>query len=113
MRQLESDAGRVVLVADGHTSRRQVLADAAEFLTAELGWDEIRVEDALVDRHGLIARAWILADGETFGQEHHDGAMPVSVVHVDTGEPAPIDAAHAAADRARMAALAGQTGEPA
>jgi hypothetical protein len=113
MRQLESDAGRVVLVDDGHGSRFLLLAAAAAYLTDQLGWDQVRVEDALVDRHGLIARAWLLPDGETFGQAHHDGATAVSVVHVDTGEPAPIDAAHLAVDRARMAELALQAGEPA
>jgi hypothetical protein len=113
LRQLDCDAGRIVLVEDGHGGRTAIIAAASTYFIGELGWDPVRVEDALIDRPGLIARAWMLPDGVTFGQEHHDGAAAVSVVHVDSGEPAAIDAAHLAADRARMAELALQAGESA
>ncbi len=71
------------LIVDGHDVRRaDVLAQAADFLIG-LGVSVHDVEDRLIDRPGLIARAWWGGDERGFVQEHHDGAEPVTVVNVD------------------------------
>lgn len=72
------------LVIDGHDIRRaDVLAQASEFL-AEHGMNIHDIEERLIDRPGLIARAW-WDDELGFVQEHHDG-QPVTVVNVDVPE---------------------------
>jgi len=83
------------LVFDGQdTPRADLLAQSRAFLLAA-GMHPLDADDALVDRRGLIVRAWIADSDEMvegpdgvlvvaphFVQEHHDGAQPVTVVCV-------------------------------
>lgn len=71
------------LVLDGHDIRRaDVLAQATEFLTG-LGMSIHDAEERLIDRPGLIARAWWGGDERGFVQENHDDSQPITVVNVD------------------------------
>lgn len=78
MRNLDGNA----LMTDGHVARADAIAQAREFMLAA-GMDEIAVDDLLVDRPHLIGRAWWSEDPGHFVQERHDGAQPVTVVHVE------------------------------
>lgn len=84
----EQDRGRDVtstqLLVDGHdVTRSDAIAQARQWLAAEAGMTPAAAEDATVDGPGRVGRAWWLDDARGFGQEHHDGAAPVTVVHVD------------------------------
>jgi hypothetical protein len=70
------------LIVDGHDlSRAGVLAQARDYLVAK-GTDPFDAENKLVDRPGLVVRAWWGDDEFGFVQEHHKGAKPVTVVNV-------------------------------
>jgi hypothetical protein len=79
MRNLDGNA----LLIDGHVGRADARAQARTFMI-DAGMDEMTVDDLLVDRPHLIARAWWSDDpGRGFVQEHHDDAQAVTVVHVE------------------------------
>jgi hypothetical protein len=79
----------------------EMLSAAEEWLVTELGWSRRRAQFATVWHPGLTANdAWVAGHpdhGIHFVQAHHDGARPVTVVHV----PVPPDED---AERAEMAA---------
>ena len=75
-----------VLVSDGHAPRADVIAEARAFMLAA-GMDETTVDDLLVDRPGLIGRAWWSEDhgfcNAPNDDNTHQDPQPVTVVHVE------------------------------
>lgn len=79
MRNLDGNA----LLLEGHLTRDDARAQARTFML-DADMDEMAVDDLLVDRPHLIARAWWSDQpGRGFVQEHHGDGRPVTVVHVE------------------------------
>jgi len=74
------------LVYDGQDNPRADLLAAALAYLLEHGMHRVDAEDMCVDRRGLIVRAWWGGEERGLVQEHHDGAQPVTVVHVHLPE---------------------------
>lgn len=78
-------SGDQVLVYDGQdTPRADILAAARELLVAG-GAHPLDVDDALVDRQGLVGRAWWAGEGVGFCGEAHPDARAVTVVNLPAG----------------------------
>ena len=75
-------AGHGVLVYDGQdTPRAEILAAAREkLLTA--GVHQLDADDMLVDRQGLVARAWWAGEDVGFCTDEHPEARAVTVVNL-------------------------------
>lgn len=69
------------LLIDDHVPRSDALTAARAHLLAE-GYDEWDVDEQLVDRPGLVGRAWWGGDELGFVGEEHPDAEPVTVVNV-------------------------------
>jgi hypothetical protein len=72
------------LVFDGQdASRADVLAKARAHLIAT-GMHPLDADDAVVDRQGLVVRAWWGGDELGFVGQDHPDAQPVTVVNVQS-----------------------------
>lgn len=73
------------LILDGHAyTRSQALADARTYLTTR-GRAAFDVDEALVDRQGLVVQAWWGGDLAGFVNRSFPGAAPVTVVNLPGG----------------------------
>jgi hypothetical protein len=69
------------LLIEGHVPRSGAITAARAYLLAE-GMDEWDVDERLVDRPGLVGRAYWGGDEVGFVGEEYPGAEPVTVVTV-------------------------------
>lgn len=73
------------LMFDGHDTPRADLLAAARAHLLGRGMHPLDTDDTLANGPGLTARAWWGGDEVGFVQSHHEGAQPVTVVHVTAG----------------------------
>lgn len=76
------------IVTAGHTApRSDLLAQARQQLVAD-GMSPWDAEESVIDRPGLVARAWMASDDVGFCGEDHPDARPVTVVNLCVPTPA-------------------------
>lgn len=76
--------GQIVFEGQNLT-RAMVLGSARKYIVEEMNVHELDTDDLLADVPNRVTRAW-WRDGIGFVQEHHEGAVAVTVVNIPNDE---------------------------